>query len=372
MNKKLKIGFITCHFPPDSIGGGQLQSLRLSDALGKLFNVDVFVRDYIGDAPREEKLGSFTIIRRKVLSIPVLRSVLDLLNGLVFIGKRRGQYDLFLSFHIQLAALTVVLGKIFFNVKGIVSPRGYEDYSFSPWYKKYFQKFIYKNASAILIQSEEIKKLFIDEAKKVFVRETMDNIQRCIYIFPNIIEVPETGKSNGFIPSRILFVGRLIDYKGVQYLIEAIKKLSVPYELLIIGEGPYRSLLQRSSAGLNISFLGEISPLKVCEFMRSASVFVLPSLTENLPNVILEALAAGVPVIATSVGALPEIIREGENGFLIPPKDSNLIAERLKCLLTDSSLREKMSCAAYKSVKPFTAGIIVPRLEQVLKEIADL
>jgi glycosyltransferase involved in cell wall biosynthesis len=369
--KPLRIAFITCHFPPDSIGGAQVQSLRLSNALGKLCDVTVYVRDYQGNAPGIEHLKNFTIIRRRVSRIPVVRSVQDTLKTLQFIRRNRGKFDLFLSFHLQLAALVVVLGKKFFNVKSLISPRGYEDFNFSPWYKKYFQKYLYQNASAILIQSEAIKQKFVSEAKNIYNAVTLKKIADRIYLFPNLIEEATTENRREYLPSRLIFVGRLVDYKGVQYLLEAVRKLSVPYELLIVGDGPYRSVLQKSSNGLNVRFTGEVPLGKVQEYVGASSVFVLPSLTENLPNVVLEALAAGIPVIASAVGALPEIIQDGKNGFLVPPKDSNCIAERLERILSDRMLRETMSRAARESIRAFTAENVAPHLETVLREVAE-
>lgn len=371
VTKELKIAFITCHFPPDSLGGGQIQSLRVTKALSKGCKMTVFARDYSGTQQRIEPVDNFTLVRRRVSKIPFVRSILDLLKGLIFIFQSRKNYDLFLSFQIQLAALMVVLGKKFFEVVALVSPRGHEDFDFSPWHKRIFQKFVFKNASAILIQSEAIKRDFALEICRVFDNQTAEQIMDRVHIFPNVIDTFADHKKSEKAPSRIVFVGRLVDYKGVQYLIEALRRVQVDYELIVVGDGPYRTELERQATGLKVKFVGEVTPQEAQRYINTSFVLVLPSLTENLPNVVLEALSAGVPVVASAVGALPEIITDGWNGYLVSPKDSGLIADRVQRLLSSHVLWKEMSGAALESAKVYTPTAVLPRLQKVLSVVAE-
>lgn len=130
-----------------------------------------------------------------------------------------------------------------------------------------------------------------------------------------------------------LFVGRLSSEKGVRTLLAAWKRLSdIP--LLIVGDGPQRQQLQDEAAGLrNIRFVGKVHHAEVLEYIRRARFLVVPSeWYENLPMVILEALTCGTPVIASNLGALPEIIANNHNGMLFEKGDSQDLARKAEYL----------------------------------------
>jgi glycosyltransferase involved in cell wall biosynthesis len=130
-----------------------------------------------------------------------------------------------------------------------------------------------------------------------------------------------------------LFVGRLSSEKGVRTLLSAWTRLSdIP--LLVVGDGPQRQQLQSEAAGLrNIRFLGKLSNAEVLDYLRGARFLVVPSeWYENLPMVILEALTCGTPVIASNLGALPEIIANNHNGILFEKGDAQDLARKAEHL----------------------------------------
>ena len=151
----------------------------------------------------------------------------------------------------------------------------------------------------------------------------------------------------------ILSVGRLIDWKGTIYLINAIPDVIRKYPdtmLLIAGSGPeHDTLIQRvQELGLknSVAFLGVISNEELHSYYNSADVFVLPSInkdgkTEAFGVVLLEAMASGCPVIGSNVGGIPDIIIDGETGFLVPEQDPGMLAERILQILSDENLREQ-------------------------------
>lgn len=153
----------------------------------------------------------------------------------------------------------------------------------------------------------------------------------------------------------ILSVARLVEVKGTEYLVRAFAKLAprMPEaELVIIGEGPLKRHLQRLAHALGVGprvrFLGAQSHDQVMVWMRQAAMFVLPSVrtrtgrTEGGPMVLLEAAATGVPAIGTRHGGIPELITEGESGYLVPERDSDELAARIGELFADDAGRANL------------------------------
>lgn len=152
----------------------------------------------------------------------------------------------------------------------------------------------------------------------------------------------------------ILVVGRLVDMKGIVFLIDALPEVLTHFpgtDLVVIGSGPeYGALIQRArDIGLldHVRFVGLVGHKELPAFYRSANVFVLPSInkggvTEALGVVLLEAMACGCPVIGSDVGGIPDIITDGENGFLVPEQDPKALAEKILLVFSDDGLRKKL------------------------------
>ncbi|MDZ7292585.1 MAG: glycosyltransferase [candidate division KSB1 bacterium] len=154
--------------------------------------------------------------------------------------------------------------------------------------------------------------------------------------------VPQKRIELGFMEGEtaIAVVARLEEIKGHKYYIEAFKNIAAKYpkvSTVFVGDGESRpeleNMVRDAGLGNRIRFLGYRDD--VAEILKAIDVFVLPSISEGLPNVILEAMACGKPVIATNVGGIPEAIRHGENGFLVPPKDAVALANALENMLCD-------------------------------------
>jgi glycosyltransferase involved in cell wall biosynthesis len=147
----------------------------------------------------------------------------------------------------------------------------------------------------------------------------------------------------------VLFVGRLAPKKGVEYLIEACASVAAEHELVIVGDGSERERLERLAADLEVParFEGFVDPEDIDEYYRSSGIFVLPSTEgEGMPNAVLEAMSWGMPVVVTTSGALPEMIKDGQNGFIVPMRDSEAIAERLELMLEDLETRRTVGDGA--------------------------
>lgn len=133
--------------------------------------------------------------------------------------------------------------------------------------------------------------------------------------------------------------GRLSPEKGFGVLIEAARRVRVIHPdvgFLLFGDGPLRGALERQivGAGLKDAFVITGFRRDLDAFLPWLDLVVMSSFTEGLPNVLLEACAAGRPVVATSVGGIPEVVEPGLNGYLVPPGDAEALAEEIECILT--------------------------------------
>lgn len=154
----------------------------------------------------------------------------------------------------------------------------------------------------------------------------------------------------------LVFTGRLRPVKNLAPLVEAVALLAADFptlRLLLVGAGVERARLEQLAQTLNladrVTFAGET--LDVRPYLHAADVFALPSLKEGLSNAMLEAMAVGLPVLATAVGGAPDLIRPGENGVLLPPAPSPAqIVEALRPLLTDPARRQALGQRARQTV----------------------
>jgi len=155
----------------------------------------------------------------------------------------------------------------------------------------------------------------------------------------------------------ILAVGRLSFEKGHADLVAALGELkrldpALDFKLVVAGDGPERARAEEAAGALSLSdrvvFAGHTSDVR--PFYALADVLALPSHSEGSPNVLLEAMAAGVPVAATRVGGVPEIAEDGESALLVPARDPSAMAAALRRLLTDTPLAARLSESARERV----------------------
>lgn len=170
----------------------------------------------------------------------------------------------------------------------------------------------------------------------------------------------------------VAFTGRCVPGKGVRELVEAVAALvdTVPgVRLEVAGEGDLADLERRATAlGIrgHVHLRGWLGDAQRDELLRRATVFVLPSHAEGLPLSLLEAMAAGCPVIATTVGGIPDVVVDGENGLLVPPRDPEALRRAILRVLTDPALADHLGARARETIAArFTAARIVGRFDDL-------
>lgn len=176
----------------------------------------------------------------------------------------------------------------------------------------------------------------------------------------------------------IIYVGRLSKEKGVEYLIKAFPHVLDEVEdseLHVIGGGPEKekleSLVDSLGIGERVEFTGEVPYEDLGRYYKKAAVLALPSLRENFGRVIIEAFMYGVPVVATKTEGPSELIKEGETGFLVPRKDTDMMARFLIKLLKQPNLREELGTNGKEFVnKNFDQNRLVENLIDTWIEVA--
>jgi len=204
-----------------------------------------------------------------------------------------------------------------------------------------------------------------------------------IHVIPNGVDLGEFAQlppapvtRDGIIG---LFVGRIDpDQKGLDTLVRAMALLprSFPLRIRLVGEDwggtePLRSLAQRLGVADRLTFVGKLERQALLQEYARAQFLVLPSLFEPFGIVLLEAMAAGLPVIASRVGGIPEIVQDGETGLLVEPGNPGALAESLLRLGNNERLRGSMGRAAQERVAGYDWSLIVPRILSVYKEALE-
>lgn len=192
-------------------------------------------------------------------------------------------------------------------------------------------------------------------------------------------EFSPTHRKENFFGQRekpvILFVGRLAEKKGVTYLIDAMRQIDGV--LVIVGDGPLRSALEKraSPLGKKVRFIGPKTHEQLAEIYASADVFAAPSVqakdgdVEGFGLVFLEAMASGLPVVASRSGGIPYLVHDGENGLLVPPTESQPLAEAINRVLMNPELKIKICQKGNETAQSFSYKNVGEKYKKVLESI---
>jgi glycosyltransferase involved in cell wall biosynthesis len=198
-----------------------------------------------------------------------------------------------------------------------------------------------------------------------------------ISIIPN--PAPETGglvsreearRRLGVTGPTLVFAGRIVVQKNLPLAVAAMGEVPKP-SLVVVGEGPELRAVERAvtDAGVaeRVRFVGPLPRDSVMQWLRAADAAVLPSDWENFPHAAVEALAAGTPVIATSVGGVPEIVRDGVNGLLVPPGDVAALAGAMRKVTANGDVLARLRAGAAESSGRYTPAKTFGAVEHELE-----
>jgi glycosyltransferase involved in cell wall biosynthesis len=238
--------------------------------------------------------------------------------------------------------------------------RGYFDPVRSEGFRR-LERWLARMSTALVAVSPEVRddlvRLGIAPAKKFAVIRL--GIELEDRVAPDADDRAETRRLLGIPADRFVvgWIGRMTSVKRTEDVLRAFKHLrdgGVDASLCLVGDGPQRGAVERRAHELGVMrqtlFLGFQE--EVAQYYAAFDALVLPSLNEGTPVSAIEALAAGRPVVATRVGGVPDVVRDGENGFLVDPGAVMDLAERLSRLAQDPALLERMARAGRRSVVP--------------------
>ena len=251
--------------------------------------------------------------------------------------------------------LSGVLGYLFFKllkIPYVVTVQRQEN-------RNFLKTLIYKNAVCCIAASSYIKRYF-EEIKSKNIEVIPNGID--LRKFENLDRQRSREKLGIKDEFLIMTVGRLEKVKGIEYLIQAVNipnsKFQIPNsKLLIIGDGSERENLENLAKKLNlkerIKFLGEIPNEKIPTHLAAADCFVLPSVKEGFGIVLLEAMAAGIPIIATKVGGVPDLIEHGKTGILVESRSPQKITEAIYRIYSNPELPKNLTKNARNNLEKY-------------------
>lgn len=195
--------------------------------------------------------------------------------------------------------------------------------------------------------------IVLGRAWQEFVTERVPEARDRIVILPNASPAIERTARTERGPIRILFLGRLGARKGVPELMDALKQIAdLPaWEAMIAGDGDVvetRAKIEALGLSTRVQVPGWVGPEDSIQLLATSNILVLPSRDENLPMSVIEGMSAGLAVIATPVGAVEDIVKDGETGLLVPPGDIAALADALRRLVADARLRAQVGDAGLR------------------------
>ncbi|MFH1074312.1 MAG: glycosyltransferase, partial [Candidatus Firestonebacteria bacterium] len=267
--------------------------------------------------------------------------------------------------HVYYSALPALFYKIFYGIPYVITEhstafiRG--DLSFLDKLKvKLYYLFCSANLPVSADLGEKIKELGVKKPYKVIPN-----------VYDPLIFFPGKEKEKPAIINMV-FVGNLVEQKGLKYLLPALENLKRrDFFLNVIGDGPLKedliSFAGKLGVASNINFPGRKTKPEIAEIMRASDFFVLPSLAENLPCVIIEAFACGLPVLASDVGGIPEIVNK-DNGLVFKSGDTAALTAALDLFMAEHRRYDKQKIAAY-ALSNFSYTAVGKKLSEIFEKI---
>jgi len=357
----MRILIINSEYPPLGGGAGNASAHIARALTGMGYEIAVITTRFRGLPHREQSKG-LTIYR-----IPALRQRLDRSGALEqFIFMISASFsalmlisnfkpDATLAFFGVPSGVVGLFLKLIYKIPYIVSLRGGDVPGFRPYDFLFYHKLlapllrvVWKNASVVVANSNGLRDLAL----------TFDS-RFDIPIIPNGVDLEAyEAKDRDESSPLLLSVGRVVYQKGFDLAMRALSGIKdLEWKWHIAGDGPQmdtlKSLTQELGIADRVIFLGWQSQADLIKQYQRANLFLFPSRHEGMPNALLEAMASGLPVIASRIAGNEELVVDGETGTLVPSEDVDALRDAIRKLMTDVPLRQQMGLASRRRVEAY-------------------
>jgi len=356
----MKVLFLNYEYPPLGGGAANATEYLLREYAG-MPDVEVsLVTSAIGSEYVREEIGAGVVVHR----LPIGKDPDDLhhqsrgnllsyswkayLFARKLLRKEEG-FDLIHAFFTVPCGFQAMLLSAESRIPYVVSLRGADVPGYSERFTAIYAlirplvRLIWRRAGAVVSNSAGLRELAL-----------RTDPEREIPIIPNGVDTGQffpaerKGVDDGTV--RVLVVSRLTPRKGIRFLIRALPLLPESVRLVVAGDGDERPVLEalaaESGVAERVSFMGGVPHDALPDVYREADIFCLPSLNEGMSNTVLEAIASGLPVVATVTGGTDELVMDGRNGYLVEMRSSEALAEGIGKLAADAALRGRMGKAS--------------------------
>jgi glycosyltransferase involved in cell wall biosynthesis len=375
----MRILVLNHEFPPIGGGGGRAAE-DICRGLARRGHDVTVLTTYLKGLPYKEKKDGYQILRIPSLRIQPFRASFVAMAAYVLAGLWPGYRTIRLLrpdvIHVHFAVPAGVLAWALSKFSGIPYvltvhlgdvPGGVAEKT-GEWFRWVypFTRLIWRNASHIAAVSEFTRSL------------ALENYRVDIQVIPNGVDIaalkPERICLND--PPRIIFAGRFMPQKNPLQVVHTLNELrELPWQCVMIGNGPLLEDVTQAVAenGLQdrFQFTGWLGGTGVLDLFEKSDILFMPSLSEGLPVVGVEALAKGLAIIASQVGGFIDIVANRENGFLIQPENVAGFSMALRELLSDEDLLRSFRYASLEKAKRFDINHIVESYEQIFHNVID-
>lgn len=385
------IAVLISNVAPSPVGGSQLQAAAWARRLSARHEVTVITRRDPPDASLREERDGYTLLRplrwgavpkavpaqlfpQTMRGTGITRFLRDLQSELRLAREARAlrrslgvlerKPEFLLCFDtFPLGALGVRVGRQL-DIPTVVWIRGEANYLLGTAGEvRRRSRRVWEKAAGVLVQSEIARRQLL-AVLAAASPSAASIVADKLAVVENGVELPAVTDYRPGGP--VLSVGRLAPDKQMGVVIDACARLRCP--LVIAGAGPQRTALQEQAdrLGADVQFTGFIEGEALAALYRQASVLVLASETEGMPNAVLEAMAQARPVVATPVGGIPGLIDDGVNGLLIGRGDPEELVSALSQIAAEPEWARRLGLAARATVEEFAWDAVIPKLEGAL------
>jgi len=318
----------------------------------------IFVKAQVDDLRNVSKVKIVTVVRKRLYAWAYFPFLLKHIIFLLF--KKYDLVHAHYGFHSALVAAIVKRRPLLITFHGsdaLIEPLRNRLYS-------RLQRFVVSRSDHIIAVSSEVRNVLISQLHAEPAKISIISCGVDTSVFSPIDKIDVRRKLKIDEGEKVvLFIGQLRYGKGVDIISECARRMP-DVTFLLIGTGPLRINTK------NCRSVGIYPNIQIPTWINAADIFILPSRSEGTPVVLLEALSCGIPVVASKVGGIPDVVREGETGYLVEPEDVDMFEKRLRELLENPEKRRKMGQQGRKDmIENYDSRKIANRIKMIYEKV---